>query len=673
MNIQTKSSTGRKRRIVVEAIVLTSLAILMFFVLNHFQVVSHIIVSSTPSHTHLFAQIITALLVIAVGFGIFSFHRWMELRHEYALRERSERALRISEERFKSLINSLDDVVFTLDKRGRHTAVYGRWVHGYEKFHPDSFIGKTARELFGPEDSTAHEKASKKALAGESTSYEWSIKTNGSTHHFEVTVSPLRDEHGSIIGVVGVGHDVTDKKRFERELRQHEQELRALVENSPDIIVRYDRMERYVYVNRAFETVLGMSRDRIVGKKQSELSIPKELTPFWQGSLTHVFHTGQSLTLDAELPTPTGIKYFDARLVPELSTDNKVESVLVVARDLTKYKQIEVNLRRNEEHLERIIQTTPGGVTILDMNGRIFFANPLAEQILGLKRKNPKERYYKNPSLNISTLDGHPLPEQEFPFIQVMMTGEPVYGLEHAIQHPDGKRVILSVNAAPLYDYNNKLTAIITSITDITRLKEAEETARKNEQRFRDLANSISDVFFAVDNDLRCTYWNRACETLTGILAKNAISQRISNLLPNSLADELGNLLNESRATQITKPYVAKVKFQGKVYHFDINIYPAKHGLSVFLKDVSERTFAERERERLITELQDALSKVKTLSGLLPICAFCKKIRDDGGYWHQVEAYIKAHSGANFSHGVCPECAKKHYPEYYRDHEEQHQ
>jgi K+-sensing histidine kinase KdpD len=75
--------------------------------------------------------------------------------------------------------------------------------------------------------------------------------------------------------------------------------------------------------------------------------------------------------------------------------------------------------------------------------------------------------------------------------------------------------------------------------------------------------------------------------------------------------------------------------------------------------------FEFAERARLIKELQEALGEVKQLSGLLPICASCKKIRDDQGYWNQIEFYISKHSEAKFTHGVCPECTKKLYPEYY--------
>jgi sensor domain CHASE-containing protein len=78
-----------------------------------------------------------------------------------------------------------------------------------------------------------------------------------------------------------------------------------------------------------------------------------------------------------------------------------------------------------------------------------------------------------------------------------------------------------------------------------------------------------------------------------------------------------------------------------------------------------EQEITRRERETLIGELQTALSKVKQLKGLLPICASCKKIRDDSGYWNQIETYIRNHSEANFTHSICESCAKKLYPEMY--------
>lgn len=84
-------------------------------------------------------------------------------------------------------------------------------------------------------------------------------------------------------------------------------------------------------------------------------------------------------------------------------------------------------------------------------------------------------------------------------------------------------------------------------------------------------------------------------------------------------------------------------------------------------KEIEVRKQIENERAKLIRELQDALVKVKQLSGLLPICASCKKIRDDRGSWSHVESYIRDHSEAEFSHSICPDCVKELYPEHYRE------
>ena len=78
--------------------------------------------------------------------------------------------------------------------------------------------------------------------------------------------------------------------------------------------------------------------------------------------------------------------------------------------------------------------------------------------------------------------------------------------------------------------------------------------------------------------------------------------------------------------------------------------------------DITERMQMEEEKTKLIAELQSALADVKTLSGLLPICSACKRIRDDRGYWNQIEAYIHERSDAEFTHSICPECAKRLYP-----------
>jgi len=86
--------------------------------------------------------------------------------------------------------------------------------------------------------------------------------------------------------------------------------------------------------------------------------------------------------------------------------------------------------------------------------------------------------------------------------------------------------------------------------------------------------------------------------------------------------------------------------------------------LAAFVRDVTEQRAGERERERLISDLQAALQEVRQLSGLLPMCSHCKRIRDADGSWHQVDVYVSRHTNVSFTHGLCPECLKEHYPDY---------
>lgn len=85
------------------------------------------------------------------------------------------------------------------------------------------------------------------------------------------------------------------------------------------------------------------------------------------------------------------------------------------------------------------------------------------------------------------------------------------------------------------------------------------------------------------------------------------------------------------------------------------------------LYDITVRKKQEEEMKALISKLNNALEEIKTLKGIVPICSYCKKIIDDKGYWDNVEVYVSKHTEAQFSHGICPDCLKKHYPEFCED------
>jgi len=161
------------------------------------------------------------------------------------------------------------------------------------------------------------------------------------------------------------------------------------------------------------------------------------------------------------------------------------------------------------------------------------------------------------------------------------------------------------------------------------------------------------------------------------IIGVNQTSLKMIGYDQNDLIGEPFSILFPPESELSDKELLEKIKIygpvltqefrlaDGRICPMDLTVTPVTWGrekafLATF-RDIEDRLKAEEERERIIADLQDALSKIKTLSGLLPICANCKKIRDDKGYWNKIEIYIRDQSNADFTHSICPECAKKLY------------
>jgi two-component system phosphate regulon sensor histidine kinase PhoR len=144
------------------------------------------------------------------------------------------------------------------------------------------------------------------------------------------------------------------------------------------------------------------------------------------------------------------------------------EQVQVMIRDVTETHEREAALRESEERLARIVETIADGILILDREGRFTFANAAAERILGLQRRAITARSILDPAWKLTTADGRPIAAQELPFERVLARNGPVYDVRFAIERPDGSRVILSVNGAPLRAADGSLAGVVLSVTDIT-------------------------------------------------------------------------------------------------------------------------------------------------------------------------------------------------------------
>ncbi len=178
------------------------------------------------------------------------------------------------------------------------------------------------------------------------------------------------------------------------------------------------------------------------------------------------------------------------------------------------------------------------------------------------------------------------------------------------------------------------------------------------------LIENMDDGVLVLDTKNRIVDINPAVTRFLDVENSSIVGQKVEKFLPDWSQIQITVETKNETELEILAP--------GKTLKYlDIRIIrlhdrrQREQGKLIILRDVTARKQLESEREKLITTLQEALGQVKTLKGLLPICANCKKIRDDSGYWQQIEVYIHEHTEADFSHGICPDCKKKLYPEYY--------
>jgi PAS domain S-box-containing protein len=161
--------------------------------------------------------------------------------------------------------------------------------------------------------------------------------------------------------------------------------------------------------------------------------------------------------------------------------------------DITERKLAEEALRREQALLSRIMVTSPVGIAVVSKTGQVTFANPQAEKILGLSKEEITQRSYNAPEWRTTAIDGGPFHDEEQPFSRVMATRQPVFDVQHAIVWPDGHRVLLSINGAPIFDALGEIEGVVFAIEDITLRKLAEEELRASERRYR-LAQTIGHV-----------------------------------------------------------------------------------------------------------------------------------------------------------------------------------
>jgi PAS domain S-box-containing protein len=314
-------------------------------------------------------------------------------------------------------------------------------------------------------------------------------------------------------------------------------QLEALVEESIPIVFMLDASGEVLLSEGRDLKSLGRSPGEDVGASVYELF---EASPAVQAVLDRAL-SGASVHETLEIRGHT----FEVHAAPFHDDEGTLAGCIGTAADVTDKARMQTQLREERDLLNRVIETSPSAVAILDREGHFVRVSERAQEILGLDEEEITRRRYDDPDWNITAPDGRPLPEQELPFHKVKAAGESLIGMEHAVHRPDGSRRLLSVSGSPLFDAEGTFVGAVFHLDDVTPHRKAEVNLRL----FRSAVEQAQEAMLILEGTPRTppgppvSYANPALASLTGYAPEAVRGRSLSFLFgPETAPEALGPL-----------------------------------------------------------------------------------------------------------------------------------
>ncbi len=261
-------------------------------------------------------------------------------------------------------------------------------------------------------------------------------------------------------------------------------------------------------------------------------------------------------------------------------------------------REDQIRLRAKTEELDRYFTASLDLLCIADTDGYFHRLNPEWEKTLGYALAELEGRRF----LDLVHPDDL---QATLAAMSQLENQDSVLNFENRYRCKDGSYRWIEWRSLPI----GKL--IYAAARDVTERKRAEEALRESEAAFRELADSIADVFFAMDQDLRYTYWNKASETLVGISARDALGKSILEIFPDTPEVQRAvEIYRDALTTRQPRTFVNEGVLKGKRYVFEISAYPSRRGIAVFVKDITARKQAEETLHQLQTRHQAILTEI---------------------------------------------------------------
>jgi PAS domain S-box-containing protein len=517
-------------------------------------------------------------------------HRTHELGRVKIRHEQAAQALDASEERFRSIVESSNDMIWEMDRYGNYTYVSARArdILGVE---PHDLVGQNALSLMIPADEAKNLQKLRQATVNSTIDCEINTYVHRDGRHIvlESSGKAFANSTGALAGFRGVSRDITERIASEAALRESEERFRNLVETTSDWIWEIDTEGLFTYASPQVKDVLGYSPAELIGKNLMDLMPPKEAIAT-RTILADIVEQGAPIhsMINVSLHKDGHSVVLESSAVPFYDNEWNIMGYRGIGRDITDRMAAEKQLEFERNLFRTFMEHAPDLIFFKDADGRFIEGNTALANEMHL-----------HPDELIGKTDFDLLPEAEAQIrfeneLEVMRTEQPSQK-EELITTPEGTRWFYTT-MLPRYDEHGKVVGTIGTSWNITERKKAAEELRQLRALLSNIIDSMPSILVGVDLDGRVTQWNREAEQVTQTKAAEASGKPLREAFPE-LAKEMVKVERAIRERKTQKEERIPVHEGNRTRYSDVTVYPLldndAEGAVIRVDDVTERVLIE--------------------------------------------------------------------------------
>ena len=340
------------------------------------------------------------------------------------------------------------------------------------------------------------------------------------------------DALGKPVRMFGTVQDITELKQAEKLIKARAQEIRAIVENSPDPIIRYDRALRRTYVNPAVIKINGVPQEALLGRtvgstvEDGAVNATREEVEILHQSLKQVFDTGQPLDLETTWPLPTGRRHYIVHFVPEFDDHGVLTSVLSISRDITERKQAEEAVKESQQLLHLVLATLPVGVSVVNQVGDVVLINAASKRIWGDMIISGSERWARSKGFWHDS--GQAIAPTDWASVRALSGGITSLNELIDIESYTGQHKTIQNSAAPIRNADALIVGAVIVNEDVTERVRTEDALHQTQAELFRMAR------LTIMGELTASIAHEVNQPLAAVVANaDAVSRWLAAAPPN--------------------------------------------------------------------------------------------------------------------------------------------